>query len=933
MKMPPPILPRLILLLWIFVLVTSACFGKAQEMVGDRPASRLPIVVESYLQKYQPGPLPRLFQTTYLYDRNGVQLAELFEEGRRTWVALNRISQDLINATVATEDASFYDNIGIDPFRIAVAAWQNHQGGRIVSGASTITMQLARNLFLGPEERYNPNMDRKVLEVGLAQELTTRYTKAEILEMYLNLLNYGNMAYGPEAAAQTYFGKSAEELNLAESTLLAGIPQAPSLLNPYRNFERVKARQKIVLQLMVKRGLLSERDANWVYRQPVKLQRDISPDPMVAPHFVQYVVQSIDSRMGRGYTRRAGFNLFTTLDLRMQTLAETVIRRQISKMQEKHDLGNAALVAMRPGTAEVLAMVGSADFYDTSIDGQVNMALSPRQPGSSFKPLLFATALSDNLISPASIMWDVPVAYDLGGNQFYQPLNYDEKFHGLVTTRSALANSYNVPAVRLLSGLGIERMAESARVMGLHSLDPKEQYLGLSMALGSTEVPLIEMVNSYHTIANSGRYRAPEVALTILDSQSQLIHPLPETEAVQAISPAAAFMLTDILSDNNARTPMFGANSALKISRPAAVKTGTTNDFRDNWTIGFTRHLLVGVWAGNATGQVMKDVTGLSGAAPIWRDFMESVLADSALLTAINAPADTKGWRFTPPNDVVLLSECPPRQDCRGDDTEYFSKEWVRMAGAAGPLADSFERQPTVPVYTTRYGGFWPIFCAQAGGRLRSVLRLSNQLGLPNHKAPNPVATVDTFANGEIPQVNSLSAVRMADGGYQVTFYPESELERMRQLRWARQYGLEVSMGECNSLEYYQVQSGDFWTRLASRFSLTTGELQAANPHLMRSDGVLHPGDRLLVPTGIHMEIEQHGNFYTVRDGDSWLKIANEFDLPLTLLQLINPDMVRPGYILQPGDELFIPANVTHDLPANEPAYGPDIAVGETAGL
>ena len=922
MKKPRRSLPHLIVSLLVFVLLISGCFGKAQEMVGDRPASRLPIVVESYLQKYQPGPMPRLFQTTYLYDRNGVQIAELFEEGRRTWVALNRISPDLINATVATEDASFYDNIGIDPFRIAVAAWQNHKGGRVISGASTITMQLARNLFLGPEDRYNPNMDRKVLEVGLAQELTTRYTKAEILEMYLNLLNYGNLAYGPEAAAQTYFGKSAEELNLAESTMLAGIPQAPSVLNPYRNFEQVKARQKIVLQLMVKRNLLTQSKADWVYRQPVKLRRDISPDSMVAPHFVQYVIQSIDRRMGAGYTHRAGFNLFTTLDLRMQELAEKTIREQISKMKEKHDLGNAALVAMRPGSGEVLALVGSADFYDESIDGQVNMALSPRQPGSSFKPLLFATAFHDNLISPASILWDVPVTYDLGNNQFYQPLNYDEQFHGLVTTRSALANSYNVPAVRLLSALGIERMADSAKAMGLRSLDEEEQFFGLGMALGSNEVPLIEMVNAYHTIANNGLYREPEVALTILDSQSQLIHPLPEVEPIQAISPAAAFMLTDILSDNQARTPMFGSTSLLKLSRPAAAKTGTTNDYRDNWTVGFTRHLVVGVWAGNANGQVMKDVTGVTGAAPIWHNFMEAVIADSSLLTAIDASAGNRGWEFIASDDVVLLKECPPRQSCRGDATEYFSKSWVKMAGAAGPLADSFERQPTIPVYTNRYGGFWPIFCAQEGGRTRNVLRLSNQLGLPNQTHSKSVLPTSTLTGEKIPQINSLSAVRDSDGNYVVTFYPENELERMRQLRWARQYGLEVSMGDCASLDYYNVQPGDFWTRLSSRYSVTTAELQAANPHLVREDGVLHPGDRLLVPAGIHMEIDKRGSFYTVRDGDSWMKIANDFDLPINLLQLVNPDVMRPGFILKPGDELFIPTNINLD-----------IAMGETAGL
>lgn len=896
-------------MLLAFVLITSACFGKAQEMVGIRPASRLPAVVESYLQKYQPGPEPRLFQTTYLYDRNGVQIAELFGEGRRTWVALNRVSQHLINATVATEDASFYDNMGIDPLRIAVAAWQNHQNGGIVSGASTITMQLARNLFLGPEDRYNPDMDRKVLEVGLAQELTTRYTKAEILEMYLNLLNYGNLAYGPEAAAQTYFGKSAEELDLAESTMLAGIPQSPGVLNPYRNYEQVKARQKIVLGLMAKRKLITEKQADQAYRQPVKLRRDISPAPRVAPHFVQYVIQSIDSRMGEGYLERSGFNLFTTLDLRIQEVAEKNIREQIAKLKEKHDLGNAALVAMKPETGEIMALVGSADFNDESIDGQVNMALSPRQPGSSFKPLLFATAFNDNLISPASIMWDVPVTYDLGSNQFYKPTNYDEKYHGLITTRAALANSYNVPAVRLLAALGTDRMVESGVAMGLHSLE-NNNWFGLGMALGSNEVPLIEMVNAFRTLANQGLYHEPEVALTILDSQSQLITPLPVVDPAQAISPAAAYMITDILSDNAARTPMFGSNSPLKLSRPAAAKTGTTNDFRDNWTIGYTRHLVVGVWAGNATGQVMKDVTGVTGAAPIWHNFNEQILNDTTLLRAIDAPLDSKGWNFTAPDDVVLLKECPPSLTCRGDQTEYFSKEWMRLAGSGGPLADSFERQPTVPVYVNRYGGFWPIYCARGDGEMRNVLRLASRMGLPGWQPRNTVQTVNSADGPKIPLINSLSATRGADGRYIVTFYPENELERMRQLRWARTYGMAVSVGECADQQYYEVQPGDFWSRLSSRFSLTTAELQAANPHLLRGDGVIHPGETLLVPAGTTIEIDNQGQFYVVQDGDSWLKIANEFELPMKLLQLVNPDIMRPYFILKPGDELFVPSSI-----------------------
>ncbi len=700
-------------------------------MVGTRPASRLPVVVEAYLQKYQPGPLPRLFQTTYLYDRNGIQLAELFEEGRRTWVGLGLISTNLVNATIATEDDSFYSNIGIDPLRMAAAAWQNQQEGEIISGASTITMQLARNLFLRPEERFDPSMDRKVLEVGLAQELNTSYTKAEILEMYLNLLNYGNLAYGPEAAAQTYFNKSAAELDLAEATMLAGIPQSPGTLNPFRDFAAVKDRQRVVLNLMVRHGYLTEYEADWVYRQPVKLRTDISPTTPLAPHFVQYVIQSIDARMSEGYTRRSGFNLFTTLDLRMQDLAEKIIREQIAALQPKHDLGNASLVALQAGTGEVLAFVGSADFTNDAIDGQVNMAMSPRQPGSTLKPVLFATAFNDNLISPASIVWDVPVTYDLGANQYYRPLNYDLKFHGLVTARTALANSYNVPAVRLLAEVGIERMLESADDMGLHSLQRGTWY-GLGLALGSNEVSLVDMVTAYHTIANDGVYLAPEVASTVLDSQSQLIKPLPPVAGVRAISSAAAFMTTDILSDNNARSPMFGSNSLLKLSRPAAVKTGTTTDFRDNWTIGFTSQLVVGVWAGNADGKVMRDVTGVTGAAPIWHEFMEAVMADSALAQTIQAPTDAKEWEFQPPADVTLLNECPLRLSCRPDGNEYFSQEWLRLAGEGGALADSFERPPVVPVQTNRYGGFWPIYCSSnAEGEVRNVLRLSNRLGLP----------------------------------------------------------------------------------------------------------------------------------------------------------------------------------------------------------
>ncbi|MEZ4614334.1 MAG: transglycosylase domain-containing protein [Caldilineaceae bacterium] len=280
--------------------------------------------VETYLQQYQPGPLPRLFQTTRIYDRHGELLAELMDEGQRTWVSVDQVARDLLNATVATEDASFFANSGVDPVRMVGAVVRSAQEGEITSGASTITMQLARNLFLGPEQRYDQSVDRKLLEIGLAQELTQLYSKAELLEMYLNLLNYGNLAYGPEAAARIYFAKHASELTLAEASFLAGIPQQPANLDPYRNFDATKRRQRIVLDLMVRHGYLTTSEADATFAEPLALQDNRALAPNRAPHFVQYVMESLDRRFGKDYTRRAGLQITTTLDLPMQEMAQTV---------------------------------------------------------------------------------------------------------------------------------------------------------------------------------------------------------------------------------------------------------------------------------------------------------------------------------------------------------------------------------------------------------------------------------------------------------------------------------------------------------------------------------------------------------------------------------------------------------------------------------
>ena len=508
--------------LLLLALILAGC-GARRGAVGRRPAISLSNVAEAYLQLYQPGPLPRVFQTTFVYDRNGHLLAELIGEGRREWVSLDQISPHLINATIATEDATFFTNPGVDPVRIAGAALQNVEQGEIVSGASTITMQLARNLFLGSEERYDQTFDRKIAEAGLASELTRTYTKEELLELYLNLLNYGHLGYGPQAAARTYFGKSAAELNLAEATLIAGIPQSPARFDLFDDFGSAKERQRTVLSLMVRHGFLTLDEANAAFAAEVELGGSPEIHSPRAPHFVDYVVRELDRSLGEGYVRRAGLHIYTTIDLALQDRAQQIVSQQVAALKPRFDMNNGALIALKPGTAEILAMVGSVDYENEEIDGQVNVAISPRQPGSAIKPLLYATAFNDNLISPATVIWDTPLTYTISTIEQYRPLNYDRKFHGPVTARAALANSYNVPAVKLLDAVSVERMLESARKMGVSSLHRGTDWYGLSLTLGGGEVTLLDLATAYHTIANRGLNQAPRYVLTITDGQGQTL--------------------------------------------------------------------------------------------------------------------------------------------------------------------------------------------------------------------------------------------------------------------------------------------------------------------------------------------------------------------------------------------------------------------------
>ena len=575
-------------------------------------AAQLPAAEELRVRSHQ-------FATTQILDREGNLLWEIIDPtgGRRTHVPLNQISPDLINATLATEDRFFYLNVGVDPIAIVRAIYDNVSEQQIVSGASTITQQLARNVFLTPEERLERSFTRKIKEAVLAVEINRRYSKEQILEIYFNQIYYGNLAYGIEAAAQTYFGKPAKTLTLAEASMLAGLPQSPATHDPYLNPEGALARQADVLNLMVEAGYLTSAEAEMARAGPLSFQ-DLNFS-FEAPHFVTYVRQTLERVVPAAYIYQAGLRVHTTLDPRLQAIAEQEIAAQVNTLAERQ-VTNGALVAMDVSNGQILAFVGSKDFRNGSIAGQVNMVTSPRQPGSTMKPLTYLAAFEQLNWTPSRLIMDVPVEYPEESGQIYRPTNVDLQFHGPVSVRTALANSYNIPAIKTLEQIGVAQLKEMAARLGITTLTDEDY--GLSLTLGSGEVSLIEMTGAYQALANGGQLVPPTVILKIEDNFGREIKPaLPASKKV--LHEAHVYLITHILADYEARAPQFDPEGSLHLSRPAAAKTGTTNDFRDNWTIGYTPDIVAGVWVGNADNRPMLEVGGTSGAAPIWHNFME----------------------------------------------------------------------------------------------------------------------------------------------------------------------------------------------------------------------------------------------------------------------------------------------------------------------
>lgn len=563
------------------------------------------------------------FQTARIVDRNGELLYEVNhpQKGRRTVVPLERIPEHLRLAVLAAEDARFYDNPGVDLRAILRALWRNWRAGRVVEGGSTITQQLVKNSLLSNER----SLERKVREAVLALEIERRYTKDQILEMYLNNVYFGQQAYGVAAAAQVYFGKPVEQLTLGESALLAGLIRAPSTANPFEKMPAARVEQARVLEAMVRSRFISPAQAQEARQEELVL---LPPreDLRKAPHFSLWVRDLIraDPRLGEAALYERGLRITTTLDLRMQEMAEFIVRSHLQRL-EQVNARNAALVAINPATGEVLALVGSADFQNKDIQGELNMALAPRQPGSAIKPLTYLAAFLKGWTA-ATILEDEPAEFTVPGQPPYRPRNFDGRFHGPVSIRMALANSYNIPAVKTLQFVGVPELIRLAKRLGITTLGDPARY-GPSLTLGGGEVTLLELTSTYSVLANGGKRVEPFAISKIEDAQGRVLFEARPPEARQVVPPGYAYLITSILADNDARTPAFGPRSPLLLSRPAAVKTGTTDDFKDNWTVGYTSQLVAGVWVGNADNTPMRGATGVTGAAPIWHDFMEFALA------------------------------------------------------------------------------------------------------------------------------------------------------------------------------------------------------------------------------------------------------------------------------------------------------------------
>ncbi|MFH1388055.1 MAG: PBP1A family penicillin-binding protein [Patescibacteria group bacterium] len=585
--------------------------------------SLIGIGVFAYFVKDLPDPTKidqrQITQSTKIYDRTGkVILYDIHGEEKRTVIPFEQIPQSIKDATIVIEDDNFYHHIGIDWKGILRAVLANFRGKKIAQGGSTITQQFIKNAYLGGPQSER-TYTRKIKEAILALIMERKYSKDEILNSYLNQVPYGSNAYGIEAASQTFFNKSASELTLAEIALLAALPQAPSYYSPYgSHLDELENRKNFILEKMITFGYITEDQANEAKEEKLKYASQMD---LKAHHFVTMVQEYLEEKYGNLYTdiNMAGLKVQTTLDWDLQQLAEEIITEKAIRNEEVYKASNAALVAIDPKTGQVITLVGSKN-YD---EDQFNIATSPhRQPGSSFKPFAYAAAFKKGF-TPETIVFDLQTNFGVFGASEYIPRNYDNKFRGPISLRSALAQSINIPAVKILYLAGVDETIKLAQNMGITTLKDRQRY-GLSLALGGGEVKLIDETAAYGVFATEGVKYPTNIILKIEDANGDILEKYRENPT-RVLDEQTSRQINDILSDDSARAPMFGNHSNLYLPGiPAAVKTGTTQDYADGWTIGYTPNLVTGVWAGNNDyNEKMKiGAAGASVAAPIWNEFM-----------------------------------------------------------------------------------------------------------------------------------------------------------------------------------------------------------------------------------------------------------------------------------------------------------------------
>ncbi len=610
----------------------------------------IPLLFFIYLQDL-PNPAElanrQIAQTTKIYDRNKILLFEIYTNQNRTLVSLEDIPQRLRQATLAIEDKNFYQHPGFDLASIIRALKENFLEGKTLQGGSTLTQQLIKSSLLTSEKKIS----RKIKEIILAFWAERIYSKDEILEMYFNQVPYGGTAWGVGAASEVYFEKKVKDLTLAESAFLAGITQAPSLYSPYSSQPSVwKKRQQEVLNRMVALGYITKEDAKKASNE--KLHFKDPKVPLRAPHFVMYIKDLLIKQHGLAAVEKGGLTVITSLDITKQEMAEKIVAEEVAKSSYLQ-LSNGAVLITNPKNGDIIAMVGSKDYQDKD-NGNVNLTTSLRQPGSTVKVITYSAALTKGYTA-LSLLEDTPMTFQSEGAPPYSPVNYDGRYFGKVTLRFALANSLNLPAVKTLQKVGIKDMLDLAKDMGITTWNSPERY-GLSLTLGGAEATMLDMATVFGTLSNYGERVDLNPILLVTDYKGAILEQKKEVSSIRVLSEGVAYIISDILRDNKTRSTAFGSNSPLVIpNHTVAVKTGTSDNKRDNWTIGYTNDYVVTTWVGNNDNTPMSQslASGITGAAPIWHEVMKNLLKD------------TKD-RITVPSDVVV-------KNCMGRD-EYFLK-------------------------------------------------------------------------------------------------------------------------------------------------------------------------------------------------------------------------------------------------------------------